>query len=79
MAQGLAPQMLVKVSRKGKEITRLVSMELHHTHLPQRTGSKVGNEIWNLTAAAPWGHAAMDPFRKIGYSLISIIKGPGKI
>jgi len=75
MKEGKAPKMTVEVfNRKtGKAEIKDVSMELHHTYLPQRNGSNVVNESWNLTPASPWAHASMDPYREAGDPLIRII------
>ena len=77
MADGKSPRMTVEVfNRKtGKLEIKDVSIELHHTYLPQRNGGNVINEAWNLTPVSPWTHASMDPYRYTGDSLIRIIKG----
>jgi RHS repeat-associated protein len=78
MSEGLAPQIQVKMKNRktGKIVERDVSLELHHTSLPQRSGTDKAHESWNLTVATPWGHEAMDRFRHVGYDLIKILKGP---
>jgi hypothetical protein len=77
MSRGKAPQMTVEVINRKTGLPEIkdVSMELHHTYLPQRSGSKVANESWNLTKATPWGHESMDPYRNTGYDLVRIVKG----
>ncbi|MCC6287218.1 MAG: RHS repeat protein [Chitinophagaceae bacterium] len=77
MKQGKAPRMTVEVFNPKTMRTEIkdVSMELHHTWLPQRGAGQVANESWNLTKASPWAHASMDPYRFTGNDLIRIIKG----
>ncbi|MDD1505522.1 hypothetical protein PVA17_22645 [Lysinibacillus sp. CNPSo 3705] len=52
-------------------------MELHHTYIPQRSGSKLAHKFWNLTPVTPWAHETMDEFRHTGSQLKRIIKGTG--
>lgn len=77
MSEGKAPRMTVEVFNPKTLRTEVkdVSMELHHTYLPQRGAGEIANESWNLTKATPWGHEAMDPHRTVGTDLIRIIKG----
>ena len=76
MAEGKAPMMLAQIRLPdGTMDTRAISIELHHTHLPQRCGSKKAHEDWNLTETNPWAHAAMDKYRHTGSELVKIIKG----
>ena len=77
MSQGKAPMMTVEVINRKTGLPEIkdVSMELHHTHIPQRSGSGVANESWNLTKTTPWGHESMDPHRNTGYDLSKVIKG----
>jgi hypothetical protein len=64
------------INRKtGMSEIKDVSMELHHTSLPQRGAGQVANEPWNLTKATPWGHESMDPYRHTGYDLEKVING----
>ena len=75
MEKGKAPRIKVRIrTRRGIE-ERNVSLELHHTYLPQRLGSNKAHEAWNLSIATPWAHAAMDPFRHTGSVLLKILKG----
>ena len=75
MEKGQAPRIKVRIrTRRGIE-ERNVSLELHHTYLPQRLGSNKAHEAWNLSIATPWAHAAMDPFRHTGSVLLKILKG----
>lgn len=89
MALGKAPQMRIEVRYRNtlrsrlkgrvgttKEIT--VSMELNHQYIPQRAGSKVAHEDWNLTKATPWGHESMDKYRHTGWDLVRIVKTTGQ-
>ncbi len=77
MNDGKAPRMKVEVFNRKKQIFEIknVSMEIHHRSLPQRGGSQIVNEPWNLEKATPWGHESMDPYRHTGYDLVRIIKG----
>ena len=76
MMEGKAPLMLAKIKLPdGTFDTRPIAVELHHTYLPQRCGSKKAHEDWNLTEATPWGHAGMDKYRHPGSELVKIIKG----
>ncbi|EWH11458.1 YD repeat-containing protein [Cellulophaga geojensis KL-A] len=77
MLKGKAPKMKVKIFHHKTQTfkTKNVSMELHHTSLPQRGAGDVAHQSWNLTKATPWGHASMDPYRHTGYDLVKIIKG----
>ena len=79
MADGKAPRIKVQVfnPKTGQYEIRNVSMELHHTTLPQRLGTQKAHEPWNLTPATPWGHASMDPYRHVGVDLIKVINGVG--
>ncbi|HDR1023047.1 TPA: RHS repeat-associated core domain-containing protein, partial [Pasteurella multocida] len=77
MAQGKAPRIKVEVfnPKTLRTEVRDVSMELHHKYLPQRSGSSLSHEVWNLEPVTPWAHEAMDPFRHTGTQLIKILKG----
>ena len=76
MIGGSPPQILALIKMKdGTQIQREISIELHHTYLPQRCGSKKAHEAWNLTEVSPWAHSAMDKFRNPGTELVKIIKG----
>ena len=77
MLKGNAPRFQAEVLvRKTQKIeVRDIPMELHHTYLPQRSGSKKAHECWNLTIANPWAHEAMDYYRHTGTKLEKIIKG----
>ena len=76
MIKGDPPQILALIRLKdGSEVERRISIELHHTYLPQRCGSKKAHEAWNLTDVTPWGHASMDKYRHPGTELVKIIKG----
>ncbi|KAF0867289.1 RHS repeat domain-containing protein [Pseudomonas sp. LD120] len=74
MAKGSAPRIQVEVLKNGRRIIKDVSMELHHTNIPQRVGGAGVHNSSNLTALTPWAHEAIDPFRKTGKTLIKIIK-----
>lgn len=75
IAKEKAPRIKVRIrTRRGIE-ERNVSLELHHTYLPQRLGSNKAHEAWNLSIATPWAHAAMAPFRHTGSVLLKILKG----
>jgi hypothetical protein len=78
MADGNAPRMRVKMQNRntGQVVTRDVSLELHHRYLPQRSGSKLASEPWNLEPATPWAHEGMDRYRSVGWDLLKIIMGP---
>ncbi|MBD8191058.1 RHS domain-containing protein [Pseudomonas fluorescens] len=80
MKDGLAPQMKVEVvNRKtGAVEERVVSMELHHRDIPQRTGGTGVHDSKNLDALTPWDHEAADPYRHTGYDLSKIITGIDK-
>ncbi|HEY0274433.1 MAG TPA: RHS repeat-associated core domain-containing protein, partial [Chitinophaga sp.] len=80
MAKGRAPMFraLIKEKKTGNLVTKDVSVELHHTYLPQRLGTEKAHEAWNLTEATPWAHEAMDEFRHTGSELIKIIKTTGQ-
>ena len=76
MVAGDPPRILALIRLKdGTEIQREISIELHHTYLPQRCGSKKAHEAWNLTEVSPWAHSAMDKFRNPGTELVKILKG----
>ncbi|MFV3383177.1 RHS repeat-associated core domain-containing protein [Pseudomonas sp. NY15354] len=85
MLAGKAPVMRVKVKYKDTAWNRArgragqvaeinAPMELHHQYIPQRMGSGIANESWNLTKATPWGHASMDAYRNLGWELQSVTK-----
>ncbi|WLI18559.1 RHS repeat-associated core domain-containing protein [Pseudomonas wuhanensis] len=89
MAAGKAPRMRVEVryrnSARNRQLGRVgktaridVSMELNHQYIPQRAGSKVAHEDWNLTKATPWGHESMDKYRHTGWDLVKVIKTTGQ-
>ena len=76
MRAGDPPQFRALIRLKnGDEVERNISIELHHTYLPQRCGSNKAHEPWNLTEATPWGHAAMDKYRYPQGDLVKIIRG----
>ena len=77
MVDGKAPRITVEVfnPKTMRAEIKDVSMELHHTYLPQRGAGEIAHEPWNLTKSTPWGHEAMDPHRQVGADLIRIIKG----
>ena len=76
MRAGDPPQFRALIRLKnGDEVEKNISIELHHTYLPQRCGSKKAHEAWNLTEATPWGHAAMDKYRHPQGELVKILKG----
>jgi RHS repeat-associated protein len=77
MADGKAPRIRVEVLnlKTRKREIKDVSIELHHTSLPQRGAGQKAHESWNLTRATPWAHEGMDPFRHTGSKLLRIIKG----
>lgn len=76
MQQGKAPQMIVEViSRKtGVTSTRTISMELHHTNIPQRVGGIDVHSPSNLSILTPWQHEAADTYRHVGSDLLNVIK-----
>ena len=75
MQQGLAPQMTVEVTNRRTGVTSImdVSLELHHTHIPQRVGGTGVHNSSNLTIVTPWEHEAIDPYRHVGYDLENVI------
>ena len=75
MADGQAPRMQVEVLKNGQRVIKDVSMELHHTNIPQRVGGPGVHNASNLTALTPWQHEAVDPFRNTGETLLRVIKG----
>jgi uncharacterized protein RhaS with RHS repeats len=74
MANGQAPRMQVEVLKNGQRIIKDVSMELHHTNIPQRAGGVNVHNSSNLTPLTPWQHEAVDQFRNTGEALLRIIK-----
>ena len=50
-----------------------VSLELHHTHIPQRVGGTGVHNSSNLTIVTTWEHEAIDPYRHLGYDLENVI------
>lgn len=66
----------VFVRKLNRNVIKDISLELHHRAIPQRAGSRIANELWNLERATPWAHEAMDPYRHTGSELIRIIRGP---
>ena len=76
MADGKAPKISATVrDRLGNIVKVDVSMELHHTGIPQRVGGPNVHAASNLTPLTPWQHASVDPFRHTGNTLVSIDKG----
>jgi RHS repeat-associated protein len=77
MKDGKAPKMTVTVRNRktGNVVTKDVSIELHHTNIPQRVGGAGVHDASNLTIVDPWQHEKMDPFRHTGNDLISVDKG----
>jgi len=75
--KGSPPRMKVEILKNNEKVldTTTVSMELHHNYLPQRSGSKIAHQSWNLEIVTPWGHASVDPYRNTGYELVRIING----
>ena len=64
------------ISRKtGAITTKVVSMELHHTNIPQRTGGTGVHSPSNLSEVTPWQHEAIDPYRHTGEDLRRVTKG----
>ncbi|WLH88181.1 DUF6531 domain-containing protein [Pseudomonas sp. FP453] len=89
MSEGKAPRMKVEVryrdSARNRRLKRVgekrvidVSMELNHQHIPQRSGSKIAHEDWNLTRTTPWGHESMDKYRHTGWDVVRVIKTTGQ-
>ncbi len=76
MQKGKAPKMTVQVMNRktGLVTTKDVSIELHHTQVPQRVGGANVHNASNLTEVTPWQHEAIDPFRNTGEDLVSVIK-----
>ena len=67
MKKGKAPRICAVISDSiGRTTTRAVSMELHHTYIPQRSKSQLAHAAWNLTKASPWAHSGMDAYRHLG-------------
>ena len=67
MEKGNAPRICAVISDSlGRLTTRAVSMELHHTYIPQRSKSPLAHSAWNLTKASPWAHPSMDKYRHLG-------------
>ncbi|MBC8217421.1 MAG: RHS repeat-associated core domain-containing protein [Planctomycetes bacterium] len=77
MLEGNAPRMRaeVYVRKLGRTVVRDISVEFHHLRFPQRSGSGLANELWNIVPATPWAHEAMDSYRHTGYDLIRILAG----
>ncbi|HKH43760.1 MAG TPA: Ig-like domain-containing protein [Thermoanaerobaculia bacterium] len=77
MLEGDAPMMTVEVQvrRTGLVQTRDVPLELHHRAIPQRSGSRLAHQAWNLELVTPWAHEGMDSFRHTGYDLLRVITG----
>jgi RHS repeat-associated protein len=75
MVQGKAPRLEAQVMKKGKLVTKEVSMELHHKNIPQRVGGAGVHNASNLKAVTPWQHEAQDVFRNTGETLVKITKG----
>ena len=79
MQDGKAPKLTATViDRKGNVTQVTVSMELHHTNIPQRVGGAGVHDHSNLTALTPWQHETVDPFRHTGQTLVSVDKGVKK-
>jgi RHS repeat-associated protein len=74
MANGTAPRMQVEVLKNGQRVIKDVSMELHHTNIPQRVGGPNVHNANNLSPLTPWQHEAVDPFRNTGETLLRVIK-----
>ena len=74
MANGSAPRMKVEVLKSGQRVVKDVSMELHHTNVPQRVGGANVHNTSNLTPLTPWQHETVDPFRNTGETLLRVIK-----
>ncbi len=79
MNNGDAPRIQVEVvsRRTGAISTMDMSIELHHTTIPQRVGGPGVHNATNLTKLTPWQHEAVDPYRHVGYDLIQVIKDIG--
>ena len=75
MTQGDAPKLQAEVLKDGKRVIKDVSMELHHTNIPQRMGGPNVHNPGNLTPLTPWQHEVVDQFRNTGETLLRIIKG----
>lgn len=78
MQSGKAPQIeVVMTNRKtGVQVTRKVSLELHHKNIPQRVGGTGVHSPSNLDILTPWQHETVDPFRHVGWDLDQILTGP---
>nr|WP_264080333.1 RHS repeat-associated core domain-containing protein [Taylorella equigenitalis] len=74
MNKGKAPKCRVRIETKNGIKEKDVSLELHHTYLPQRLGTDKAHEGWNLTISNPWAHESMDSFRHTGSKLLKILK-----
>jgi hypothetical protein len=61
----------------GVVTIRDVSLELHHTTVPQRVGGATVHDPANLTIVTPWQHESMDPYRHTGTTPLSVVSGPG--
>lgn len=79
MTDGKAPKMTVTVvNNKTGVVSQVdVSMELHHTNVPQRVGGPNVHNASNLTPLTPWQHEAVDPYRHTGSTPISVDNGVG--
>lgn len=79
MNDGKAPKMTVTViNNKTGVVSQVdVSMELHHTNIPQRVGGPTVHNASNLTPLTPWQHEAADPYRHTGSTPVSVDKGVG--
>jgi len=78
MEEGKAPMITATIRDKLGSIQQVdVSMELHHTNIPQRVGGMNVHAPSNLTPLTPWQHEAVDPFRHTGSTLINIDKDVG--
>ncbi|WP_443699761.1 RHS repeat-associated core domain-containing protein, partial [Pseudomonas sp.] len=89
MSEGKAPRMKVEIryrdSARNRRLKRVgtkreidISMELNHQYIPQRSGSKVAHEDWNLTKTPPWGHESMDKYRHTGWGVVRVVKTTGQ-
>ena len=74
MTDGKAPRMQVEVMKNGVRSTKDVSMELHHSAIPQRVGGPGVHSPSNLDKVTPWQHEAVDPYRNTGETLLRVIK-----
>ena len=77
MKDGKAPKMRVEVvdNKTGEVKVKDVSLELHHTTIPQRVGGADVHDPSNLSIVTPWQHEDVDPYRHTGSTPLSTVQG----